>query len=228
MKTDYIGHDRAYQRKRSDPNFVGWNSADDVADVWRHSWLPLLQKKAFPQQGKLLELGCGAGNLSICFAQAGYTITGVDIAPTAIEWARDNAAKANANIDFIQADILQLSNIADDSFDIAVDGHCLHCIIGRDHRTRWFQAAHRILKPGGILAINTMCNEIPNNAYWQQHFDPHTRCTLHNGVATRYAGWSNDILKEIIQANFRILNAEILPPQDEDALSDLQVIAQKQ
>ena len=226
MRTDYIGHDRAYQRKRSNADFVGWNKADDVDVTWRYSWQPLLQKNAFPQQGSLLELGCGAGNLSIYFAQAGYTVTGVDIAPTAIEWARDNAAGLGVN--FIQDDVLQLSSIADGCFDIAVDGHCLHCIIGCDDRTRWFQAARRILKPDGILVINTMCNEIPNNPYWQQHFDAHTRCTIHNGLATRYVGWSNEILKEIIQASFRILDVGILPPEDQDSLSDLQVIAQKQ
>ena len=36
-----------------------------------------------------------------------------------------------------------------------------------------------------------------------------------------------DILQEIIEAKFRVLNAEILPPTDEEELADLQVIAEK-
>lgn len=233
MRTDYIGHDRAYKRKRNDPDFVGWSKADAVAEDWQHTWQPLMAKKAFPKQGKLLELGCGAGNLTIQFAQAGYSATGVDIAPTAIAWAKENATQANVEIEFVQTDILNLTDgtdalaLSDASFDIALDGHCLHCIIGED-RSRWFQTTHHLLKPGGILAISCMCNEVPTDLYWQQHFDPQTRCTIHDGLATRYIGWSNDILQEIIQANFRILDVEILPPRNQEDLADLQVIAAKQ
>ncbi|ABW28906.1 methyltransferase, putative [Acaryochloris marina MBIC11017] len=98
----------------------------------------------------MLELGCGAGNLGIAFAQIGYTVAGVDIAPTAISWAVENAAKAKVKVNFLYGDVLTLTEIEDASFDIAVDGRCYHCIIGKD-RTQFLHTAHRILKPNGIL-----------------------------------------------------------------------------
>ncbi|WP_143437789.1 bifunctional 2-polyprenyl-6-hydroxyphenol methylase/3-demethylubiquinol 3-O-methyltransferase UbiG [Hydrocoleum sp. CS-953] len=130
MKTDYPGHDRAYQRRQNNPEYAGWMKHEELEEDWQLSWQPLMQKPAFPKQGKLLELGCGAGNISIYFAQAGYDVTGVDIAPTAINWAIQNAAKANVNVNFIQGDVLKLTEIPDASFDLALDGRCLHCIIG--------------------------------------------------------------------------------------------------
>ncbi len=102
MKTDYIGHDRAYQRRQNNPDYLGWLKYEDLVENWQISWQPLIQKQAFPQKGKLLELGCGAGNLSIYFVQAGYDVTGVGIAPTGINWATQNAAKASVNVSFIQ------------------------------------------------------------------------------------------------------------------------------
>jgi ubiquinone/menaquinone biosynthesis C-methylase UbiE len=193
---------------------------------WQLSWQPLTQTRAFPQQGSLLELGCGAGNLSIYFARAGYTVTGVDIAPTAISWARENAAEAKADIHFILGDVLHLDEVKDETFDIALDGRCFHCIIGED-RIQFLKTARRVLKHHGILLLNTMCNEVPQSDYWQEHFDPQTRCVMHGDLATRYIGYSNDILQEIILAGFRILYVDVLPPSDKEELADLRVIAEK-
>jgi SAM-dependent methyltransferase len=226
MKTNYAGHDRTYQLKRDDPDYVGWSKRDEFAEDWKLSWQPLIQRNAFSKQGRLLELGCGAGNLSIYFTQAGYQVTGIDIAPAAIDWAIDNAANASVSVDFIQGDVLALAEIPDASFDIAVDGRCFHCIIGND-RAQFLRTAHRILKHNGILVIKTMCNEVSMASSLWDHFDTQSRCTLHEGLATRYIGDSNDILQEIIQAEFRILDVEVLPPRDQEDLADLQVIAEK-
>lgn len=224
MKTDYLGHDRAYQRKRQDPNFEGWSSGYE--EDWYNSWLPLIQKPYFPKQGKLLELGCGAGNLSIRFVKAGYEVVGVDIAPTAINWARENAVKLGINAQFLETNVIQLAEIEDASMDIALDGRCFHCLIGSD-RLLFLRNVHRILKPKGIFAINTMCNEVPENAPWVADFDPRSRCIMQGEIATRYIGDSNQILQEIIGANFRILNMEIMPPKDGEDIADLRAIAIK-
>ena len=39
-----------------------------------------------PRSGRVLELGCGAGDLSLALAEHGYEVHGVDIAPTAIDF----------------------------------------------------------------------------------------------------------------------------------------------
>lgn len=226
MRTNYIGHDHAYQRKRDDPAYAGWNTHQEVAGDWPSTWQPLMEKRSFPNHGQLLELGCGAGNVSIAFAQTGYAVTGVDIAPTAISWATNNAARANVNVHFLQGNVLELTQIADASFDVALDGRCLHCIIGSD-RTRFFQAARRVLKVGGILAVCTMCNDVPDTSYFQKCFDPQSRCLMHDDIATRYIGDSNDIVQEVMLAGFRVLDVEVLPPKHQEDLADLQLIAER-
>ncbi|MBM0743823.1 class I SAM-dependent methyltransferase [Phormidium sp. CLA17] len=226
MRTDYPGHDRIYQRNRNDPDYAGWFKYDEMIEYWQLSWRPLTQKNAFPKQGKLLELGCGAGNPSIFLAQAGYNVTGIDIAPTAIAWAIENAFKANILVTFMQGDVLRLTEVADASFNIALDSRCFHCIIGSD-RAQFLRTAHRVLKHSGILVINTMCNEVPATPYWNNYFDVQTRCTIHDGLATRYVGDSNDILQEIIQSSFRVLDVEVLPRRNEEDIAELQVIAEK-
>ena len=227
IKTNYIGHDLAYQHRRNNPEYAGWSKQEEVAETWREIWQPLIENRAFPKHGQLLELGCGAGNLSIAFAQAGYDVTGIDIAPTAISWATENAAKANVNATFLLGDVLNLANLADDSFDILVDGHCFHCIIGGD-RAQFLQSAHRVLKVGGILTICTMCNEVPDTEYFREHFDDTLRCAIHDGVATRYIGDSNDIIQEVIDARFKILDIQVIPPEPdkEGDLADLRLIAE--
>ena len=50
---------------------------------------------------------------------------------------------------------------------------------------------------------------------------------IHDGIANRYIGDSNDILQEIMQAGFRVLDVEIVPPKDAEDLADLRAIATK-
>ena len=42
-----------------------------------------------PIRGKVVEFGCGEGRDSIFLARSGYHVTGIDIAPSAIERARE-------------------------------------------------------------------------------------------------------------------------------------------
>ncbi|MEM1280917.1 MAG: methyltransferase domain-containing protein [Cyanobacteria bacterium P01_H01_bin.152] len=226
FKTNYIGHDRAYQAKRRDPDFAGWIKHDEFPEDWQQTWLPLMTHPAFPKGGELLELGCGAGNVSLAFAQAGYIVSGIDIAPTAIAWARENAAAASVKATFVEGSVLTLRAFADAAFDIALDGRCLHCLIGRD-RAQFLQSAHRVLKPGGVLTICSMCNDVPDTTHFRETFDPVSRCTIQDGIATRYIGDSNAILQEIMAAGFRLVSVTLVPPRHETDLADLIVIATK-
>jgi ubiquinone/menaquinone biosynthesis C-methylase UbiE len=226
MRPNYSLHDIAYQRNRLKPDYSGWGKIDDsVEDL---TWHSLRQREAFPQHGNLLELGCGAGQISIDFAKAGYNVTGIDISPTAIEWAIENAAKENVSVRFIQGDVLRLENIADESFDIALDGHCFHCIIGSD-RQQFLQSVYRILKVGGTLTICSMCNQVPDNSHYQEYFDPSSRCLFYTDKKTpvRYIGDSNEIIQEVISAKFRVLDVKLIAPRHPEDLADLQLIAEK-
>jgi SAM-dependent methyltransferase len=66
----------------------------------------------------LMDLGCGRGRHSINFANRGYRVTGVDLAPTAISRAKAKAALAGLEIDFRVGDMRMP---LDQTFDVVVN-----------------------------------------------------------------------------------------------------------
>jgi SAM-dependent methyltransferase len=68
---------------------------------------------------RVLDLGCGAGQIAIPAAKAGAEVTGIDIATNQIEAARAQAAAAGLTVRFEEADAEELP-FADDSFDLVV------------------------------------------------------------------------------------------------------------
>jgi len=223
LPPDYSMHDPIYQRLRQQ-GASGWD--DDASDIYTemHQLVtPLLPARANGLAPKVLELGCGAGNLSLRLAQSGYQVAGVDIAPTAIDWARERAQAAGLVPDFRVDDVLRLATCADAAFDAVVDGHCLHCIIG-DDRARCLAAVRRVLKPGGVLVVLSMCGEVGNEKMLQG-FDPLTQVTVHAQRPTRYIGRAQDIVAELATAGFVIHTSQVLARKDADDLDTLLVHA---
>ncbi len=227
MRTNYIGHDLAYQRLRQQPDRNGWDTADQLnRDL--EILTEMIQWPWFPTSGRLLEMGCGAGNISLELARRGYQVDGIDISPAAISWARENAAKEGSQVTFNVSDVLSVTGHEDQSFDVVLDGHCLHCIIGTD-RLLFFSSAHRLLRTGGSLCVRTMCNAVPKTVAERSRFDPITRCFMSGEHTTRYIGLANDIIKEIITAGFDVVQMQVLPASvaDEEDLDELLLLARK-
>lgn len=78
------------------------------------------------QPGKALDLGCGTGRKSIELTKRGFKVTGIDISPTAIRHARDNAKKEQLEIRFIATDAIDLFVLGDEKFDFVLDWANLH------------------------------------------------------------------------------------------------------
>jgi ubiquinone/menaquinone biosynthesis C-methylase UbiE len=170
----------------------------------------------FPKTGRLLELGSGAGDMSLWAAQRGFEVHGVDISPTAIQWAREKAAAQNLSVHFQIGSVLDLSAFATDSFDVILDGRCFHCIIGQDRGT-FLREARRVLKSSGIFHIATMCGT-PSCEEHLKQFDSQSRCLLHDGVAVRFLGLPAEIENEIKAGGFSVMNKRILPRRNDREL----------
>jgi SAM-dependent methyltransferase len=98
---------------------------------------------------EVLDVACGSGNATLPAAKAGARVTGLDFAPGLLEIARERAADAMVEIDFIEGDAQQLP-FDDASFDRVVStfGH----MFAPDHR-RTADEMKRVLKPGGVIAV---------------------------------------------------------------------------
>lgn len=131
--------------------------------------------------GKFLEVGCGAGAISLLAARNGWTVSSGDIDPVAAQATRDNAALNGLTVDARVSDLF--SAFADEKFDvIAFNQPFFHLDreIREDERTlsdfggqlhaRFMAEARAHLKEGGyvIVAYSNCSNvEVFNQPGWQ-------------------------------------------------------------
>lgn len=95
-----------------------------------------------------IEFGCGVGYYAIYLASVGFTITGVDISPTAIATAKNNARKKGVQCNFLVADVVSDLNEVKHTFDFAYDWELLHHIFP-EKRQKYIKNIHKLLNPKG-------------------------------------------------------------------------------
>jgi SAM-dependent methyltransferase len=104
---------------------------------------------------KLLDLGCGTGRLLVPFAQRGYWVLGVDLSEPMLRAAGARAAQAGVVIQRLKANLVDLSCLADESFDYAA---CLFSTLGMidgsQNRQQVLKHVYRLLRPGGRLVLH--------------------------------------------------------------------------
>ena len=79
------------------------------------------------QPCRALDIGCGTGTNSVWLAQQGFEVTGIDLAPLAVERAEKRADAAGVKARFVVADVLQLPDL-DGSFGFFFDRGCYHAV----------------------------------------------------------------------------------------------------
>jgi ubiquinone/menaquinone biosynthesis C-methylase UbiE len=98
-------------------------------------------------KGKVLDVACGCGLLSVILALYGHKVTAVDISKDSIDYAKKLATlyKCIDNIDFRVMDVSKLS-FESESFDIVTGEDALHHIIKYPGAV---ENIYRVLKIGG-------------------------------------------------------------------------------
>jgi SAM-dependent methyltransferase len=104
---------------------------------------------------RALEIGCGTGTNCVWLAQQGFEVTGIDVAPLAVEQAQQRARAAGVKVHFLVADVLQLPDL-DGPFRFFFDRGCYHAV-RRGDPAKYAPAVARLLTSGArglILAGN--------------------------------------------------------------------------
>jgi SAM-dependent methyltransferase len=137
-----------------------WNESYRSGDLPWDTGRPSSELQRLVSEGKIrpcrgLELGCGTGTNTVWLALQGFEVTGVDLAPLAIERAKQGARAAGVQANFVVADLLQLPDL-DGPFAFFFDRGCYHAV-RRNAPEQYAPAVARQLAPGArglILAGN--------------------------------------------------------------------------
>lgn len=101
---------------------------------------------------KILHLQCNTGADSIWLAQAGADVTGVDLVPENIFFARQLAAELNVNnIRFIESDIMTLRENHHEQYDIIFTSE--GAVIWLPDLTQWAQTIDHLLRRDGFFYL---------------------------------------------------------------------------
>lgn len=104
-------------------------------------------------QASALDVGCGTGDCAIYLAQRGWQVTGVDYVAKPLEKARAKARTANVEVDFVRADVTQLSQSGiGTGFGLIVDNGCIHNMSGAD-REAYVREVSAVAAPDARLFI---------------------------------------------------------------------------
>lgn len=116
-----------------------------------HSSTPL-------RKGTVVVPGCGTGHDVRAWAKAGFEATGLDLATTAIQLAREKTRAAGLTANFAQTNFLTTD--PEQKFDYVFE-HTLFCAIQPSERPLYVEAVHRWLKPGGrYVAVFYMIDDV--------------------------------------------------------------------
>lgn len=104
--------------------------------------------------GRLLDSGCGTGELTMLAASLGVDATGVDVSTLAIEMARGKAAERGSAARFLVGDALELPRLVQGPFDVVVDSGLFHSFRGSD-RDRYVGNLAAVTGDGSVVYV--MC-----------------------------------------------------------------------
>jgi ubiquinone/menaquinone biosynthesis C-methylase UbiE len=103
--------------------------------------------------GSALDVGCGTGDCAVYLAQHGWQVTAVDYVAKPLDKARAKAAAANVSVNFVRADVTQLSQVGiGTGFQLIVDNACIHNMSGAD-RDAYVREVTAVAGPDARLYI---------------------------------------------------------------------------
>ncbi|MHA1915064.1 MAG: class I SAM-dependent methyltransferase [Promethearchaeota archaeon] len=140
-------NEKTYYGKKK-PNFSGY--FDSEADsFFKRAYVKFNHLLGNVEGKKVLDVGCGTGNLSFFLAHKGANVTGIDLSKNFIEFCKETAMKLKLSIDFKEMNA-QLPEFPEESFDIIVGSRIIHHL---PDIKLFLGECKRLLKNGGYVVF---------------------------------------------------------------------------
>lgn len=201
----------AWWQEREDERGLWRKAAADPSCVLSPAELPFLTDVAGRDACVL-----GSGDQEVAFALVGLgaRVTSVDISEQRLQIAAARAEELGLDLTFVRADVAELTDLGDASFDLVYAGG--HLTVWIADLGRFMAEATRVLRPGGRLVINEyhpfrrMWLEAeglePHYGYFER--GPHEYHT-DDGLATYEHHWTvADHVQAVVDAGCRIVKVE--------------------
>jgi 2-polyprenyl-3-methyl-5-hydroxy-6-metoxy-1,4-benzoquinol methylase len=101
---------------------------------------------------KIADFGCGPGLYTTRLAKRGASLTGIDFSERSIEYAKEDAAREQLNIIYVNQNYLEFET--EDRFDLVLMIMCDFCALSPTQRKEILSKFNRILKPGGSVLLD--------------------------------------------------------------------------
>ena len=187
-----------------------WSEGDVNGDaLLRQSYHQALQTKITTAPKNILDLGCGIGmstrSLQSIYPQA--RVTGIDLSPYFLAVARHRDRQNNLNIEWLHA-AAEETNLSGKSFDLVSACLMFHELPSSAARAI-ISEAHRLLRPGGHLAIMDMN---PQSEIFLK-MPPYILTLLKSTEPYLDQYFALDIKREFVGAGFQTPNISINSPR---------------
>jgi tellurite methyltransferase len=146
-------------------------------------------------RGRVLDFGCGMGNLAIAAAGRGCSVVALDASKSAISHLRQRALDEGLPVEAIEADLR--NHAISEDFDCVVS---IGLLMFFDCATafRVLSMLQACVRPGGVAVINVLIE----GTTFLDMFQPESYCLFApNAMETRFAGW------DIIHSELRDFDA---------------------
>lgn len=141
---------REFYEKNPFPTYDDFDSVGSLLDKARRGVYAKLLDDQIPQAARILECGCGTGQLSTFLSVSGRRCLGVDMCMASLRCGKQFRDRHGLRtVDFVQGNLFDLP-IAEESFDLVFAKGVLHHTA--DARRAFHEVAKRA-RPGGYVVV---------------------------------------------------------------------------
>ena len=101
---------------------------------------------------EIADFGCGPGLYAKRLAERGSSVTGIDFSENSLKYAKEMAAQAGLDIDYVHTNYLEFET--DRKFDLIIMIMCDFCALSPEQRKIMLAKFHSLLKPGGSVLLD--------------------------------------------------------------------------